>query len=328
MPWCLVGLLGLGAVVAAVAGARSGTGAPETGWIATTISLPSGSKIVQAEAIGCWSKNGCIIGGFRGQNAATWTQTTMNAGRSWVVQERFPAALAGGVESIACDRRVCFMVGENLAEDADALAFSPNRGRTWSVVSLPQWWVSESITPDLIGCTTRTCVVYGSNIFTISGVKGSFSRYRVGLISTSNDGKTWTQDALPGGSDGLDSVTCIASGRCWALFRSQQPQESVAVSETGGTTWSTVGEVPDGFDPDHFAGFGCASRALCYLVDDSDSVFVTTDGGRTWKERDPVHPGRGSRDIETDTLGCAPNGPCFIVGSGPPASLWSSTGAR
>ena len=294
------------------------------GWTRTTIPRPAGARSSQPTAMGCWSNSGCILAGVRGQEAASWVATTANAGRSWAYASRFPAPLAGGVESISCDRRGCFMVGENLAENADALGFSRNRGRNWSVVALPQSWVAASITPSFIGCTSTTCVVYGSNIFSISG-KNGFSGYRVGMISTINDGRTWSHASFPGGSQDLDSIACVASEKCWALYRPDQPEEGVATSTDRGATWTTVGNIGESFDPDHFAGFGCADRSLCYLVDNSNNVFVTRNGGQTWQSGDPVRNPVGSTNLETDALACGPNGgPCHIAGIGPPTSLWTS----
>jgi len=292
-------------------------------WTRMTVPLPDAAANGQLAAIGCWSPTGCIIGGIRGANAATFTGTTMNGGRSWFFTSRFPAPLAGGVASIACDRSGCFMVGENLAEDADALGFTRNQGRSWSIVPLPQQWISEAITPGFIGCTTSTCLVYGNNIFAMSGKNPS--NYRVALVSTSDDGRSWSPAALPGGSGDLDAIACIGAGRCWALYRSAQPQEGVAVSIDGGRTWTTVGVIGNAFDPDHFGGFGCATRTSCYLVDDSNDLFVTHNGGQEWSPTNPPRNRHGSTDLETDGLACASeSATCYIVGIAPPTSLWKS----
>jgi hypothetical protein len=331
IPICLLGLLVLCTFVAAVVGSRgaptrlNGTSGVSAGWTRVNISLPGGPEFSQAGAIGCSSPSDCIIAGVRGQDGATWTLTTTDGGQSFAIKSHFPVALAGGVASISCDQNGCFMVGENLAENADALGFSTNLGRTWSVVALPQKWIAESITPDFVGCTSNTCVVYGTNIFSISDTT-SLSNYRVGLITTSDNGATWTSDPYPGGSNDLDSIACVWTGTCWALYRSDgQPAEGVAVSFTNGRSWTTVGGIPNSFDPDHFVGFGCATRADCLLVDDSDDVYASTDGGRTWIHRDPVRDANGSTNLETDALGCAPvSGRCFVVGASRTDSLWSS----
>jgi hypothetical protein len=292
------------------------------GWTRTTVSGPAGAPTSQLTALGCWSQRGCILGGVHGDQAASWVATTANAGESWVYISQLPAPLAGGVESISCDRRGCFMVGENLAENADALGFSRNHGRTWSLVPLPRPWVAESITPSFIGCTATTCVVYGSNVLALPIEKG-LSGYRVGIAATKNDGRTWSRASYPAGSQQLDSIACVASGKCWALYRPDEPVEGVAVSTDGARTWTPVGTIGESFDPDHFAGFGCADSTTCYLVDDSNTVFVTSDGGRTWESAEPVQNPLGSTDLETDALSCGPmDGPCYIAGIGPPASLW------
>jgi hypothetical protein len=218
------------------------------------------------------------------------------------------------------------MVGENLAENADALGFTLNRGRSWTVVPLPQSWVAASMTPDFIGCTSTTCVVYGSNIFAISISGKTISPpYQVGIVSTSNDGRTWTQGSLPAGTNDLDSIACVVSGKCWALYRPNQPVEGVAVSTNGGMTWTPVGAIGQSFDPEHFAGFGCADQVACYLVDNSNNLFVTHNGGRTWQRGLSVRNPAGSKELETDALACGPRGgPCHIAGTGPPTSLWTA----
>jgi hypothetical protein len=215
------------------------------------------------------------------------------------------------------------MVGENLEEDADALGFTRNQGRSWTVVALPQSWLAASITPDFIGCTASKCVVYGSNIFSLA--PADLSGYRVEIATSDNDGRSWSEASFPTESQDLDSIACIASGKCWALYRSDQPGEGVAVSKNGGMTWSTVGAIGESFDPDHFAGFGCADQSLCFVVDNSNSVFVTRNGGRTWRPGVPVRNATGSTNVETDALACGGvGGPCNIAGIAPPTSFWTT----
>jgi hypothetical protein len=206
------------------------------------------------------------------------------------------------------------MVGENLAENADALGFSRNHGQSWSVVPLPEQWAAASITPDFVGCTSRSCLLYGSNIFAISG-KDPALGYHVSLVSTTDNGETWSLASLAGLSNDLDSLVCIGSGKCWALYRSQT-EEEVGVSFDEGKTWTTVGSVVQAFDPDHFAGFACADSSICYIIDNSNGVFFTSNGGRRWQPGIQAQNQAGSTRNGRGGL-CASRRPMFHGGHRP-----------
>lgn len=310
----------IAALLTALVGMSTPASAKEP-WARTSIPTPGGNAGGQFTAIGCWSIGACIVGGSRGRNAATFTETTTDGGRSWRFASRFPPPLAGGVASIACDRRGCLMVGENLAETADALGFSRNHGSSWSVIRTPTQWASQSITPDVVGCSAVSCLVYGSNVFAISTNNPSM-RYRVAIIATSNEGRAWSPAVLPAGTNELDSIACIPSGRCLALYRGLAAQEGVAVTINDGMTWTSVGRIGQEFNPDHLGGFGCDSRLTCYVVNDSDLLFASHNGGSTWEAANSPRSVAGSTDLETDGLGCAPTGStCYIVDLG---SFWTS----
>jgi hypothetical protein len=114
--------------------------------------------------------------------------------------------------------------------------------------------------------------------------------------SQSNGDLVWHYDApshsisvasAPTGASGIEAVSCYRVLTC-AIFDSFKSNERFLVTNDGGTTWSSVGElvVPS---QDSLTSLACASTLECMasFINSSNgiAVYVTTDGGTTWTPR-------------------------------------------
>lgn len=290
-------------------------------WRHLTVPNPHGGSQGYAwSSLACSTPSRCIIGGSEGPYQATVLDVTVDGGRSWTTVTAVPADVGGGVDSVSCDSRACWVTAENRTVTSGFLGTSTDGGRTWTVAPDPPGWASRSVTPAQVACSASACLVYGDNL--LSGAPGRFPANLVTALAVmSDDGHRWRPVPVPGGGE-VDSLTCIPAGRCWALYGAPDGLEHVATSAAPGATWQPVGALR--VDPDHLTGFGCADGQTCFLLDDSDTLTASGDGGQTWHPAEPPHDATGSTDFSTDTLGCTPAGTCWVVSS-EQQSAWMGT---
>jgi photosystem II stability/assembly factor-like uncharacterized protein len=275
----------------------------------------------QYQDLGCWSQLDCMAVGVAGPNENSFVATTLDGGKTWTSHTQFPVPIAGGIGAVSCTRRGCLVVGENLAENADMMAFTGNGGRSWSLLPDPPMWGQLRITPGTVACSAVRCLAYGSNILSISPEAIEAGSYRIALDVSANNGRTWSAVPVPG-SEEVDALTCLWSGECWALYQQGDDEdEQVASTTNGGRTWTVHTSID--IDPDHLGGFACLDSQRCFIVDDSDSLLSTPNGGRAWSKATAPENSQGTGDVETDAMTCPPHGSdCWIVGIAPPTSLW------
>jgi photosystem II stability/assembly factor-like uncharacterized protein len=237
----------------------------------------------------------------------------------------------GGIESAACDQRACLAAAENQAVTIQALGLTTNGGKTWSRVSGPASWVAASITPNLVACSASRCLAYGGNS-PFYPSPGKAHRFHEGFAATSDDGRTWTEITLPGAA-GIDQMACAWSGQCWALYETRSDAlEHVATTVDGGSRWlplelinpSEVGGDTFALDPDHIVGFACDEARTCFILDNSNDLLTSTDGGRTWSSSAAPRDAHGSTQFSTDAMTCTSASTCWIVSS-ETTSAWIGT---
>lgn len=305
---------------------------PVSGW--RHVSLPSPPGGPQAgytnsgSAIACSSTSNCIFGSTyldSNSNQFSITASTTNAGLTWTLNTRFPSSLDGGISSTACDQHYCFIVAENAATTNQAVARTNDNGKTWTVIPYPSSWAKDSINANMIACSSTRCLVYGDNTYAAAPTSPS-TGFRTAFAATSNDFQTLTDIAIPDAAQ-IDQLACIWSGQCWAEYSPPGDDlEHVATTLDGGATWTALGPISNhdainnnsdlsfALDPDHQVGFGCENAHSCFILDNSDDLVATPDGGRTWTL---THgPARG----ETDAMTCTPSSTCWIVSVDPPTA--------
>ncbi len=273
-------------------------------------------------AIGCSSGERCLVGGAEGEDQASVLETTTNAGRTWASSSGLPRWMDGGIESAACDLRACLVAAENQAATSQALGLTTDAGKTWSLVRDPPTWVAASITPYLVACSASRCLAYGDNTsFYPSPSKPR--PYQTGFAATSNDGRNWTEIGLPG-ANSIDQIACNWSGECWVLYEIRGDDlEHVATTLDGGSRWDALGPINPSevggntfvLDPDHIVGFACDASRTCFILDNSNDLLVSINGGRNWSTEPAPKDAAGSADFSTDTMTCTPASTCWIVSS-------------
>jgi len=152
---------------------------------------------------------------------------------------------------------------------------------------------------------------------------GKLGAYKDGFAAISNGGRSWAEVSFPG-TEQVDQITCIWSGRCWVLYEtSADALEHVATTVDGGSIWTALGPITPSevggntfvLDPDHLSGFACEDAETCFIIDNSDDLLVSRNGGRTWANS------QAPRDTNapTDALTCTPSSTCWIISDG---SAW------
>jgi photosystem II stability/assembly factor-like uncharacterized protein len=158
---------------------------------------------------------------------------------------------------------------------------------------------------------------------------------------TKNGGMTWRAQSNPlaGSSTILYRIACVRVSTCYVISR----PNLVLVTHNGGVTWSThriplQGLGPGLTDPNCVSGqeadlrgrlalcrlglldLACISASTCYVVATPSAVFLTTDGGSTWKrQRIPA---------TAPCQGISLHGVCGGPGPGRPYPLeWISCGS-
>lgn len=85
----------------------------------------------------------------------------------------------------------------------------------------------------------------------------------------------------------VETVDCVSQSTCFAVTHSQR----LAKTTDGGRTWQHIGSQFRAAKMLEFVSrnVGCASRRFCVVTETSSgpsALFVTIDGGRTWKKTD------------------------------------------
>ena len=114
---------------------------------------------------------------------------------------------------------------------------------------------------------------------------------------------TWSSQSAPGGTGGLNVLSCGTTSVCLADNGSH-----LIDTTNGGSSWGTVSSLPGGAQPGPIT---CADATHCVVInDDSGWHFLsTTDGGSTWTSTAAPSPGR-----TIDDLACADDDDCFAMG--------------
>jgi hypothetical protein len=298
---------------------------PPSGWRKVSLPSPPGGPPAgytdSGSAIACSSETECIFGStYLDNNSNQWsiTVSTTNGGLTWARTTGFPSSLDGGVASVACDQRYCFMLAQNAATTDQAMARTNDNGKTWTLIPYPPSWAKDSIDGNIMACSSSRCLVFGDDTLATPLTDPSAGGEKA-FAATSNDFQTWTAISIPDASQ-IDQLACIWSGQCWAEYEtSGDDLEHLATTLDGGVTWTSLGPISSdeainnnsalsfALDPDHQVGLACENSQTCFILDNSNDLVTTHDGGRTWSL---THgPSRGS----TDAITCTPSSTCWIV---------------
>jgi photosystem II stability/assembly factor-like uncharacterized protein len=98
------------------------------------------------------------------------------------------------------------------------------------------------------------------------------------VLATTDGGKNWVSDSLPGGTLVVSDVSCPSSGECWALGRTSAvgPLQLMTTSN-GGSTWSFAPAAIEGGE----TSVACPSVSTCYATAGPETVVTTRDASGT-----------------------------------------------
>jgi len=284
------------------------------------IDLPDprgGATGYQWSAIACSSIDACLVGGTEGDDQTSVLESTANAGHTWTGRPQLPPSMSSGIESAACEQQDCLIVADNPAANGTTIGRTSDGASTWSILPNPPMWATASISATLVACSASRCLVEGDNTFAISP-GDTKTESKTSFVETSDDGHSWTEIHVPGATQ-IERIACVWSGECWALYESTDWLEHVAATTDGGLTWSVRGSVD--LNVDHLVGFACQSAQTCFIIDDSNALTMTRDGGLTWAAGPAPRDAQGSADFATDAMTCTPASTCWII-SGEANSAW------
>ena len=138
------------------------------------------------------------------------------------------------------------------------------------------------------------------------------------VINTTDGGATWTPQAS-GTANDLESVSCPNTSTCYAVGNAG----TVIKTKNGGTLWTPQAS----HLTSELAAVACYSTSGCVVGSDEDVVagatvgpdtLYTTNGGSTWKRKEPHPPIRRLGDFGGTPISCPTAHTCFAVGgSGP-----------
>jgi hypothetical protein len=145
-------------------------------------------------------------------------------------------------------------------------------------------------------------------------------------MTSSDGGRSWTEQRPPSGVLGLAAVDCPSLFRCYATGLARLPPKQqtqltndiavVLESVDGGRVWRRVGAAPGLV---YLNAISCPTIATCFAVGDtvagedgsSDAVVVTTDAGARWHEE--AVPAEQSGILLSD-ISCPSVSNCWVGG--------------
>jgi hypothetical protein len=242
---------------------------------------------------------------------------TTDGGQTWTATTPVPVpqSVRGTLTAFRCtSANTCMVLGRAPSQAPDAtgeLAITNDGGTTWRTDVIPAPSGLTDSSAERIACGDDThCVVSVNGRATGSGVQaGTF-------ITTTNEGATWVQSALPVDPEAADiwNMTCDPSGACIALSvltTSGVASSLVALhSADWGQTWTTGAPTPA---HPGILKTSCGDDLQCLLIEIGGSgnyqVVRTSNGGLSWRVEGPP---AGWGNIPT-AVSCANGHDCWVA---------------
>jgi hypothetical protein len=173
---------------------------------------------------------------------------------------------------------------------------------------------ARCITAVLAGCAAV------AGMLAVMSVPASASGLRAAGIGTG-----WSEETLPAGysigvplpGNPMAPVSCVTGTTFCAVIANddatppdQEFDNQAVFVSTGGTTWTTYGDLPAGYQ---YQAISCPTVTTCYAVGNSDSspavsVAVSTDGGQTWNSATGAPTGALVNSID-----CVSEEMCYVA---------------
>lgn len=247
--------------------------------------VTSFSSVSCATPAACLATGASVVGGF--------VEATSSAGASWVARPGLSTYEA--VAQVGClTASTCIATTED-NQDTDPLIITKDAGATWTQLAL----ATAATPPQAVTCTSST---------------RCFANTEADLFVTNDAGSSWTEVSLPStaSSPTVTSVACPSRAECVGSARFDGGVLFMT-SADGGSTWTTVGTLPNAYWSD--AQTGCSSTQDCVTLAQSYgpsgyffNLFASSDGGASWTSSS----GLAAYDWADDLL-CTSDGGCEAV---------------
>jgi len=267
----------LGAVATTVDSGRTWTRQP----------MPAG--VGELSYIACSTTTRCVAtGDLANHDFSADLLTTSDAGRKWrTVRSSETVAIGPAVCPTANTCYVVFGTAGN--RFAYYLLVTTNGGESWRQEALPN-------VIDALACPSAT-VCYAAG----QGANFAENHY---LMVTTDSGSTWRRQGVTHWEP--SSVACPVTSTCYAVgnpMPGMSPPVQMFTTTDGGASWAaaTFPQQQEQTSP----VLACPARSTCFTT--GPGLFVTTNGGATWDEKNSSSP---------VGLSCPSVRVCYAVGAG------------
>ena len=292
------------------------------------VSVPAtgfGDSSATLSGVSCPSVTLCVAVGPAGTFAST------DGGHSW----KSESDVGDEFGSVSCgSATTCTAVGEGLfVGNGSTIASTTDGGVTWTQESVPAGITDlsgVSCAAGLSGVSNCIAVGYESSTYPMQGV----------VISSSDNGASWTEQTYPERIYVLQGVSCSSSLTCIAVGQTSSPNTvdwqtsgprlptgaygNIIATTDGGATWTSE-ESPGGVN--ELSSVSCPSTTECVAVGASSvgapsgAIVVTTDSGLTWTQSTVP-----SGNMMLSGVSCASDSTCVAVGDSIDSATNTSAG--
>ena len=245
---------------------------------------------------------------------STQTSTTAaaNNANAWKTE-----AIPSGVDALngaSCPTDSdCWVVGANSTGGGTVLA-TTKAGSSWRIQALPTDVNGPAASPMVVHLDGVSCPIE-SDCWAV----GATSSNAAAVVATTDGGRIWNAQNLPGDVTALDGVSCPTPTDCWAVGTTSLSKGIIVATVNGGSTWNSQ-SLPTGIRT--LNEVSCPTPSHCWAVGATSSnvgaVVATTDGGGTWSSQGlPSDIGQTlpSGLYALNGVSCATSSDCWAVGA-------------
>jgi hypothetical protein len=243
-----------------------------------------------------------------------------DGGLRWSISSRLTGAV---VQSLSCPTaHDCVAVGHfdrNNGTYPPLAMYSPDGGANWHVASIPPELTRLSTSSQLtsVSCSGTRCVAVGETLDPRNGGEEAPMAPPV-VLTSSDDGASWTLVRAPTGLGSLAEVDCSSSGSCVVAGYDNKRffRALLAASSDFGATWTTgsLGPMVGSSQAGSIVSMACDGSSRCLLLavpslDKSTShIYLAEDGGKRWTEQ------QAPSGFDLSSLACPAPTSCYAVG--------------
>ena len=247
-------------------------------WTGQTFSQYPGT-FVDSSCTGAGSATTCVLIGYLQTSAAPLIAYTTNGAATWTFAQL--GNEQAYLYSISCSgsgaTAVCVAAGQDGINKRPLTAYSSNGGASWSFQDLSGIGSQQ-------GALSASCAAQNPKVCLAVGNVGNGAKSQALVASSTDGGKTWQSQILPGADQALATASCTqskATTACIADGSTGQPAQPLVVYGTyNGTSWTPWTQaVTTSASPNFYYGVSCAANAnasVACVLTATDLPMVTT----------------------------------------------------